>query len=72
MRYVVARLEEYNREMTYRFYVANSLQNIPQGKHLMTTLYDLLYNNNEKQEDERTGDEIVFDIMQRAGLVFEE
>ena len=72
MRYVVARLEEYNREMTYRFYVANSLQNIPQGKHLMTTLYDLLYNKNEKQEDERTGDEIVFDIMQRAGLVFEE
>lgn len=72
MRYVVARLEEYNREMTYRFYVANSLQNIPQGRHLMTTLYDLLYNKNEKQEDERTGDEIVFDIMQRAGLVFEE
>lgn len=59
--------------MTYRFYVANSLQNIPQGKHMTLTLYDLLYNPVEdEEEDERTGDEIAIDIMTRAGLVFEE
>lgn len=73
MRYVVARIKEYSREMTYRFYVTNSLQAIPQNKHIMTTLYDLLYNQDkENEEDDKTGDEIAFDIMQRAGLVFEE
>ena len=68
----MARFEEYSREMTYRFYVANSLQNIPQGKHMTFTLYDLLYNPVEDEEDERTGDEIAIDVMTRAGLVFED
>jgi len=36
------------------------------------TLYDLLYNPVEDEEDDRTGDEIAIDIMTRAGLVFEE
>lgn len=72
MRYVVARLEEYSREMTYRFYIANSLQNIPQGKCCTITLYDLMYGSAEVEEDDRTGDEIAIDIMQRAGLVFED
>lgn len=72
MRYVVARLEEYSREMTYRFYIANSLQNIPQGKYTTKTLYDLLYDSAEVEEDNRTGDEIAIDIMTRAGLVFED
>lgn len=59
--------------MTYRFYVANSLQNIPQGKYTALTLYDVLYPvENEDEEDERTGDEIAIDVMTRAGLVFEE
>lgn len=70
MRYVVARLEEYSREMTYRIYIANSLQNIPQNKYTALTLYDLLYNPVENEEDDRTGDEIALDIMQRAGLIF--
>lgn len=72
MRYVVARIEEFNRDMTYRFYVSNSLQNIPQNKYTMTTLYDLLYNQNEENEDNRTGDEIAFDIIAKAGLHFED
>ena len=73
MRYVVARLEDFSREMTYRFYVANSLQNIPQGKYTALTLYDVLYSPVEsEEEDDRTGDEIAIDIMTRAGLVFEE
>ena len=75
MRYVVARIEDFNRDMTYRFYVANGLQNIPQNKYSMTTLYDLLYNqnmDNANNEDNRTGDEIAFDIMAKAGLHFED
>ena len=71
MRYVVARLQEYGREMTYRFYVANSLQNIPQNKYTTMSLYDLLYNENDIN-DERTGEEIALDIIQRAGLIFED
>ena len=72
MRYVVARLEEYSREMTYRFYVANSLQNIPQGKSCTITLYDLLYNQHDDTSEEKTGDDIVEDVMSRAGLFFED
>lgn len=71
MRYVVARLEEYSREMTYRFYIANSLQNIPQGKYTTKTLYDLMYEPTE-EDDEKSGDEIAFDIIMRAGLSFED
>ena len=71
MRYVVARLQEYSREMTYRFYVANSLQNIPQNKYATTSLYDLLYNEDDINDD-RTGEEIALDIIQRAGLIFED
>lgn len=74
MRYVVARLEEYSREMTYRFYIADSLQAIPQNKHLMTRFYDVLYNpiKDDNSDDARTGDDIAIDIMQRAGLMFED
>lgn len=68
MRYVKARLEEEERTWTYRFYVANSLQNIPQGKHLQSTLHDIIYN--PQPVDTRTGDEIAADIIFRAGLVF--
>ena len=68
MRYVMARADEYAREMTYRLYVANGLQNIPQNKYSMTSLYDLLYN----QSEDKDGDEIAVDIMQRAGLKFED
>ena len=68
MRYVVARLDEFNREMTYRFYISSSLQLAPQNKHITKSLYDLLYNYHP--EEEKTGDEIVEDIMLRAGLTF--
>lgn len=69
MRYVEARAEEDDRELTYRIYVSRSLQLIPQNKYLKKDFYEYL---NPKAEDNRSGNEIVSDIMLRAGLHFEE
>ena len=57
------------RDWAYRHYVANSLRLIPESKYIQPTLYELL---NPQPEDDRSADEIVSDIMTRAGLVFEE
>lgn len=57
------------REWTFRHYVANSLKLIPENKYIQPTLYEVL---NPQPEDDRTADEIVLDIMNRAGLKFEE
>lgn len=57
------------REWTFRHYVANSLKLIPENKYIQPTLYEVL---NPQPEDDRTADEIVLDIMNRAGLTFEE
>lgn len=67
MRYVVARLQEDSRDMTYRFYIADTLQNIPQNKYIGKRLYDIMY---PKQEDTRSGDEIAADVINRLGLKF--
>lgn len=67
MRYVEARIIEYVREETYRIYVTRSLQLAPQGKNIMPTYSEVL---NKSKDDERTGDEVVLDIMARAGLKF--
>lgn len=64
MRYVEARLEEEDREEAYRIYVTRSLQLIPQSGYIPETYYDITHN----KIDNRTGDDIVLDIMQRAGL----
>lgn len=69
MRYVKARLKEEEQTWAYRFYVANSLQNIPQGSHIIPTLYDIMHNP-PQPVDKRTGAEIMADIVSRAGLVF--
>lgn len=69
MRYVEARIEEYNREETYRIYITKSLQLIPQNKWLTNTYFDVL---NPKPTDNRSGDEIAVDIIGRAGLSFGE
>lgn len=69
MRYVEARLNESNREEAYRIYVTKSLQLIPQSKYLKNDYVDLL---DTKPQETRSGDEIVIDIMSRAGLKFGE
>lgn len=68
MRYVNARLDEYDREEAYRIYISKSLQLIPQSKWLAKGYDELL---NPKPEDSLTGEEIVLDVMKRAGLQFE-
>lgn len=69
MRYVEARLDECQREETYRIYVTKSLQLFPQNKYLQASYQETV--DPPKDIDTRTGDEIVFDIMKRAGLTFE-
>lgn len=53
--------------MTYRFYIANALQNIPQNKWYAKSLYDIMY---PKPEDNKSGDEIAMDVIKKAGLSF--
>lgn len=67
MRYVEARITEYIREETYRIYITRSLQLAPQGKNIVPTYTDLLKPSKEKPIN---GDEVVIDIMTRAGLKF--
>lgn len=55
--------------MAYRYYIARSLQLIPQDKYVTMSLNELL---NSKPADNRTGDEIVVDVMEQAGLSFGE
>ena len=56
------------REWTYRHYVANSLRLLPENKYIQSTLYELIHPD---AIDSRTGDEIVEDIMAKAGLEWE-
>ena len=71
MRYVEARIDEYNREEAYRIYVTKSLQLAPQSKHLQVSYLDIL-NPQKIKVDDRSGDEIVADVMKSAGLKFGE
>lgn len=69
MRYVEARIDEYNREEAYRIYVTKSLQLIPQNKHLTKDYGEIM---KPQKIDQRSGDEIAIDIMRKAGLKFGE
>ena len=63
----MARIEEDQRETTYRLYIANSLYYAPQNKMMAKTLQDIWY---PVAEDTRTGDDIAMEIIQKAGLSF--
>ena len=69
MRYVEARLEEYQREEAYRNYVSTSLQLVPQSKWISQSYHDLLYPD---AVEEQSGEEILVSLMARANLRFEE
>lgn len=66
----MAKHEEYARTIAYRFYVADSLNLIPQNGHLTKHLRELYYS--QQAVDHRSGDQIVVDIMKNAGLKFKE
>lgn len=67
MRYVNARYEQEYRDMAYRFYITNSLQNIPQNKYCTTSFSEII---KPKKVDQRSGDEIALDVIKKAGLSF--
>jgi len=69
MRYVESRVEEFNREETYRIYVSKALQLIPQNKYLAKDYLDMMH---PKKEDPRSGEDIAADVMAQAGLHFGE
>ena len=67
MRYVEARIDEYNREEAYRFYVTRSLQLGPQNKYITASLDDIIH---PEKQDTRSGEEILMDTIVNAGLSF--
>lgn len=67
MRYVEARWEDYTREETYRIYVTTSLKLAPQSKFINKDYNDIV---NMTPVEEKSGDEIVADVFERAGLKF--
>jgi len=69
LRYVEARIESLMRDEAYRAYMAKSLQLIPQNKYITTSYFDL-FDKKQDKKPELSGDEIVEDIMARAGLHF--
>ena len=72
MRYAVARFQREQRDMAYRFYIAECLRMItnntahPFGGTVMEAkLYEILYG---KKEDNKTADEIIADVLSRSGI----
>lgn len=71
MRYVEARIDEYNREEAYRIYVTNSLQLTPQRKYMRSSYMDIL-KEMKHPTPQQSGEEIVINTMKNAGLKFGE
>lgn len=73
MRYVIARYKAEQREMAYRIFVTDCLRITTEntadlskeGSYISKRYYDII---NPAPVDDRTGDEIVLDIISRAGL----
>lgn len=65
MRYVVARYNQEQRETAYRIFVTESLALIPQNKYLQNKYIDMIQ---IKHTDNRSGDEIARDVINRIGL----
>lgn len=67
MRYVLARLDEFNREQTYRFYIAESLFAAGEQKHLQKSYIEIMQNYN-KPIDRRPREEIVNSALDALGI----
>ena len=73
LRYCVARLNERAKTEAYRIYVTDALRVVAEntarfasGNYIKARYADMI---EPKKQDNRTGDEIVTDIIKRAGLV---
>jgi len=67
LKYVDAKMNSDIRDWNYRHYVANSLMMIPEGKHYISSLYDLM-NDNASRQPQETGEEIVDRVVANAGI----
>ncbi len=66
VRYAKARYDEFRRAETYRIYVTDSLKTLIGAN---VRYIDLLNQIKKTQKDTRSGEEIVADVIKRAGLV---
>lgn len=71
-RYAVARFLEKQRDNAYRFYLADCLRIISQntanyggGSYINQSLADIL---TPKPKDDRSGEEIAYDVIKMAGI----
>lgn len=71
MRYVLARFNKEARERAYRIYICESLFAHGENKRLSMHYADMIKRGNRKV-DNRTGDEIAIDVIQRFGLRIED
>ena len=72
MRYAMARYQSQQRDLAYRIYVSDCLRIISEntakmcgGSYITAKLADII---NPKPVDDRTGEEIAADIINRAGI----
>lgn len=72
MRYATARFNQHQRDLAYRIYVADCLRmatentaKMSQGSYTAARFYDII---NPKPADNRTGEEIAAEIINRAGI----
>lgn len=65
VKYLLAKLVYESTEWEYKYYVADSLQNIPQSKHKVHSLKEIL---TPMDVDTRSGDDIARDVINNAGI----
>ena len=68
LRYAISRFKYEQDEMAYRVYVTDSIYYKGHNQMINKRFFDML---NEKV-DNRNGDEIALDVMNKAGLRFKE
>lgn len=68
---MTAKFRQYNVDLAYKNYVAETLYLNAQGKMLTVRFCDII-GRKEQQKDTRSGDEIAMEVIQKAGLVFKE
>lgn len=67
MRYVEARIDNFKREEMYRIFISESLRIAPEGKHITKTWSDFI---NQTQEEPVDAEDVINDVMLKAGLSF--
>lgn len=68
MRYVRAKIDDYQIDLAYRIYVSDSLFYMADNKRLTSRYYDLIHT----QKETLSGDEIALDVIKRLGLKVKE